>query len=73
MEVGEEWTKGTIASTAVITLKSTPHFDKVDFMAGHPLIIIIREDVTRMVMFIGHVLNPLNKQSQSSFDFESFF
>lgn len=59
IEVNEEGTEAASASAAVVMLKSMPRFDKIDFVADHPFVFMIREDMTGLVMFIGHVLNPL--------------
>ena len=59
IEVNEEGTEAAAASAAVIALRGLPSFDKIDFVADHPFVFLIREDMTGMVMFVGHVLNPL--------------
>lgn len=33
----------------------------VDFVADHPFMFVIREEVTETVLFIGYVLNPLQE------------
>ncbi|KAK3231483.1 hypothetical protein Dsin_003364 [Dipteronia sinensis] len=59
IEVNEEGTEAAAASAAVIAVRGLPSFDKIDFVADHPFVFLIREDMTGMVMFVGHVLNPL--------------
>lgn len=59
IEVNEEGTEAAAASAAVIQLRSLPMFDKLDFVADHPFLFLVREDMTGVVQFIGHVLNPL--------------
>lgn len=48
-------------ATSVVraALMCMPLYDKIDFVANHPFVFIIREDMIGLVMFIGHVLNPL--------------
>lgn len=60
IEVNEEGTEAAAATAAVIALRSLRLFEKIDFVADHPFVFLIREDMTGMVMFIGHVLNPLD-------------
>uniref|UniRef100_A0A0D9VWC7 Serpin domain-containing protein n=1 Tax=Leersia perrieri TaxID=77586 RepID=A0A0D9VWC7_9ORYZ len=57
VEVNEEGTEAAAASAAVITLRSAPM--SVDFVADHPFVFLIREDMTGVVMFVGHVVNPM--------------
>ncbi|KAM0906680.1 hypothetical protein ACQ4PT_016640 [Festuca glaucescens] len=62
VEVDEEGTEAAAASAAVVMCKSLPVEDlllPVDFVADHPFIFLIREDVSGVVLFIGHVLNPV--------------
>ncbi|XP_031279257.1 serpin-ZX-like [Pistacia vera] len=59
IEVNEEGTEAAAASAAVVKLRSPPVFNKIDFVADHPFLFVIREDMTGMVMFTGHILNPL--------------
>ncbi|XP_030950365.1 serpin-ZX [Quercus lobata] len=58
IEVNEEGTEAAAASAAVIALRGLPP-PKMDFVADHPFLFLIREDLTGTVLFIGHVLNPL--------------
>ncbi|XVF63975.1 hypothetical protein PTKIN_Ptkin09bG0130000 [Pterospermum kingtungense] len=57
IEVNEEGTKAA-AVTAVVRRKCC-YIPPQDFVADHPFMFLIREDATEVVMFIGHVLNPL--------------
>ncbi|CAL8995849.1 unnamed protein product [Prunus brigantina] len=57
IEVNEEGTEASAASAVVINSRSLPK--TTDFVADHPFLFLIREELTGTVMFIGHVLNPL--------------
>ncbi|ONI32835.1 hypothetical protein PRUPE_1G389200 [Prunus persica] len=57
IEVNEEGTEAAAASAGVIKLRGLPI--TTDFVADHPFLFLIREELTGTVMFIGHVLNPL--------------
>lgn len=59
IEVNEEGTEAAAASAATVVLRSIVLSDKIDFVADHPFVFMIREDMTGLVMFTGHVLNPL--------------
>ncbi|KAE8796186.1 Serpin-ZX [Hordeum vulgare] len=60
VEVNEEGTEAAAATAAVVTLRSLPVEPvKVDFVADHPFLFLIREDLTGVVLFVGHVFNPL--------------
>ncbi|KAF8405128.1 hypothetical protein HHK36_010026 [Tetracentron sinense] len=59
IEVNEEGTEAAAASAGVIKLRGLLYTTKIDFVADHPFIFMIREDMTGVVLFIGHVLNPL--------------
>ncbi|KAF7137920.1 hypothetical protein RHSIM_Rhsim07G0233000 [Rhododendron simsii] len=61
IEVNEESTKAAAAS-AVVMSKASRRLSiplKIDFVADHPFLFVIREDMTGAVLFIGQVLNPL--------------
>jgi len=59
IEVNEEGTEAAAASAGVIALRSFVIAQKLDFVADHPFMFLIREDMTGVVLFIGHVMNPL--------------
>ncbi|EEF52468.1 Protein Z, putative [Ricinus communis] len=58
IEVNEEGTEAAAASAGVIKLRSLAFSDKIDFVADHPFLFLIRENMTGLVLFIGHVLEP---------------
>lgn len=59
IEVNEGGTKTVATSVVRVALMCMPLYDKIDFVANHPFVFIIREDMIGLVMVIGHVLNPL--------------
>nr|Q40066.1 RecName: Full=Serpin-ZX; AltName: Full=BSZx; AltName: Full=HorvuZx [Hordeum vulgare]CAA78822.1 protein zx [Hordeum vulgare subsp. vulgare]prf//1908213A protein Zx [Hordeum vulgare] len=60
VEVNEEGTEAAARTARVVTLRSLPVEPvKVDFVADHPFLFLIREDLTGVVLFVGHVFNPL--------------
>ncbi|KAI8548742.1 hypothetical protein RHMOL_Rhmol07G0297200 [Rhododendron molle] len=61
IEVNEEGTEAAAASAAVVKLRGLSIPEKIDFVADRPFLFVIREDMTGVVLFIGHVLNPLRK------------
>ncbi|KAL8141148.1 hypothetical protein V2J09_007169, partial [Rumex salicifolius] len=61
IEVNEEGTEAAAASAAVVNLRSISLAHKVDFVADHPFLFLIREDMTGVVLFVGHILNPLTE------------
>lgn len=58
VEVNEEGTEAAAASAAVVMLRSLRSDDKVDFVADHPFLFVIREDMTGVVLFIGQMIDP---------------
>ncbi|WOL08980.1 hypothetical protein Cni_G17733 [Canna indica] len=58
IQVNEEGTEAAAASAAVVKLRSLQK-SPLDFEADHPFMFLIREDMTGVVLFTGHVLNPL--------------
>ncbi|KAB1220399.1 Serpin-ZX [Morella rubra] len=59
IEVNEEGTEAAAASAAVIAVRGIRFPEKIDFVADHPFLFLLREDMTGTVLFIGHVVNPL--------------
>ncbi|CAL4917906.1 unnamed protein product [Urochloa decumbens] len=57
VEVNEEGTEAAAASAATVVLRSFTM--PMDFVADHPFLLLIREDMTGVVLFVGHVVNPL--------------
>ena len=58
VEVNEEGTEAGAASAAVVMLRSLMTDEKVAFMADHPFVFVIKEDMTGVVLFIGQVADP---------------
>ncbi|XP_024976671.1 serpin-ZX-like [Cynara cardunculus var. scolymus] len=58
VEVNEEGTEAAAASAAVVMLRSLRTNDKIDFVADHPFLFVIKEDMTGVVLFIGQVVDP---------------
>lgn len=56
IEVDEE---GTTAAAATVIFEDECCMSRSDFVADHPFIFAIREDVSGEVLFFGHVVNPL--------------
>ena len=59
VEVNEEGTEAAAASAAVVQLRGLFFGGPTEFVADHPFVFLIREDITGVVLFVGHVLNPL--------------
>ncbi|KAL3655220.1 hypothetical protein CASFOL_001006 [Castilleja foliolosa] len=59
IEVNEEGTEAAAASAVVIKLRCLKNEETLDFVADHPFLFVVREDMTGVVLFVGQVLNPL--------------
>uniref|UniRef100_A0ACD5X660 Uncharacterized protein n=1 Tax=Avena sativa TaxID=4498 RepID=A0ACD5X660_AVESA len=57
VEVNEEGTEAAAATSVQVAFRSLPQ--KIDFVADHPFLFLIREDINGVVLFVGHVVNPL--------------
>ncbi|KAJ4762382.1 serpin [Rhynchospora pubera] len=58
IEVNEEGTEAA-AATAVIGYGCAPTIPQTEnFVADHPFLYLIREDMTGVILFVGHVMNP---------------
>ncbi|KAK1377798.1 Serine protease inhibitor (SERPIN) family protein [Heracleum sosnowskyi] len=60
VEVNEEGTEAAAVTCASMYSFTGPVFEPapLDFVADHPFLFVIRENVTGIVQFIGQVLNP---------------
>ncbi|KAF6136331.1 hypothetical protein GIB67_024471 [Kingdonia uniflora] len=59
IEVNEQGTKAAaVTASGGIGMCPAPP-SKVDFVADHPFIFMVRDDKSGMILFMGHVLNPL--------------
>ncbi|KAL2895125.1 Serpin-ZX [Bienertia sinuspersici] len=59
IEVNEEGTEAAAATAGVVALRSIMVGKKLDFVADHPFLFLIREDMTGSVVFTGKIMNPL--------------
>jgi serpin B len=57
IKVDEEGTEAAAASAVCLTRCIPP---TLDFVADHPFLFLIREDLTGTILFVGQVLNPLD-------------
>ncbi|KAL9165036.1 hypothetical protein ABFS82_06G144400 [Erythranthe guttata] len=58
VEVNEEGTEAAAVSVGVFQLQRLRIETKYDFVADHPFMFVIREDMSGMVLFIGQLLEP---------------
>ncbi|CAL4943216.1 unnamed protein product [Urochloa decumbens] len=59
VDVNEGGTEAGAASVILMRGSALGHTLTTDFIADHPFLFLIREDTTGMVLFVGHVVNPL--------------
>ena len=61
IEVNEEGTEAAAASAGVIKLRGLlMEEDEIDFVADHPFLLVVTENITGVVLFIGQVVDPLH-------------
>ncbi|PWA92883.1 serine protease inhibitor (SERPIN) family protein [Artemisia annua] len=58
LEVNEEGTVATAAGNLILLIGKSPN-DPIEFVADHPFLFVIREDVSGEVLFMGQVVNPI--------------
>ncbi|XP_056177142.1 serpin-ZX-like [Syzygium oleosum] len=58
IEVNEEGTEAAAASV-VIMYGSSRFSEKIDFVADHPFLFLVREDMIGTILFVRQVFNPL--------------
>ncbi|KAL8058866.1 hypothetical protein ABFX02_03G049200 [Erythranthe guttata] len=60
IEVNERGTEAAAATVALMGFGCSRVIEKtVDFVADHPFLFVVREDISGAVLFIGQLLNPL--------------
>ncbi|XP_058069317.1 serpin-ZXA-like isoform X2 [Magnolia sinica] len=60
--VNEEGTEAAAATAALVAYNcSSSRLHQMDFVADHPFMFMIKEEVSGVVLFIGNVLNPSYK------------
>jgi serpin B len=59
IEVNEEGTKAAAATAGLLCGSSLSLPTDINFVADHPFLFMIREDLTGTIVFVGQVLNPL--------------
>ncbi|GLJ17564.1 hypothetical protein SUGI_0305490 [Cryptomeria japonica] len=59
VEVNEVGTEATAMTAVKIKLCCARMYPIEDFIADHPFMFVIKEDITGVILFVGHVLNPL--------------
>jgi serpin B len=60
IQVNEEGTEAAAATYGTLTAMGiSPPRPRLDFVADHPFLFLIREDLTGTILFVGQVLNPL--------------
>ncbi|KAL3617793.1 hypothetical protein CASFOL_038114 [Castilleja foliolosa] len=65
IEVNEEGTEAAAASAADVICDCMGNDDLFDFVADHPFLFVVREDMTGVVLFVGQVLNPALPENEN--------
>lgn len=59
VEVNEKGTEAAAATAATITLRGLPMFQHpIDFVCDHPFLLIIKEELTNVILFTGRITDP---------------
>jgi serpin B len=58
IDVNEEGTEAAAATAVVMRIKGGPLSPPPVFKADHPFILIIRDNITHSILFMGRVMNP---------------
>ncbi|EOA32256.1 hypothetical protein CARUB_v10015515mg [Capsella rubella] len=68
VEIDEEGTEAAAASAFVVVTTTSRYWqpEKIDFVADHPFIFLIREDKTGTVLFAGQIFDPSESSSGAS-------
>ncbi|XVE69992.1 hypothetical protein DITRI_Ditri10aG0036000 [Diplodiscus trichospermus] len=59
IEVNEQGTEAAAAAATACGIEFCCYTKPEDFVADHPFLFLIRENLTGAVLFVGHVLNPI--------------
>ncbi|KAJ4877250.1 Serpin-Z2 [Raphanus sativus] len=65
IEIDEVGTEAAAATCVVLTTGSSAYVpERIDFVADHPFLFLIREDKTGTVLFVGQIFNPSKSSSE---------
>ena len=59
VEVNEQGTEAAASTAIKMVLQQARPPSVMDFIADHPFLFLLREDISGVVLFMGHVVNPL--------------
>ncbi|XBI83624.1 hypothetical protein VPH35_092104 [Triticum aestivum] len=59
VEVNEQGTEAAASTTIKMVPQQARPPSVMDFIADHPFLFLLREDISGVVLFMGHVVNPL--------------
>ncbi|EMS54555.1 Serpin-Z1C [Triticum urartu] len=59
VEVNEQGTEAAASTAIKMALLQARPPSVMDFIADHPFLFLLREDISGVVLFMGHVVNPL--------------
>jgi serpin B len=58
VDVHEQGTEAAAATAVIMRPTSAPNYARADFRADHPFVLLIRENQTGSILFMGRVANP---------------